>query len=198
MEQSSTENRYNSITDTRFNSTSHICWRSVFSGLFVALLTYIILSALGAGIGGLTVAHVIEKNENGTGLFAGAGLWLGFTAVVSLFLGSYFATRYSNATHKQIGGAQGILIAALFFFVVLHGSGSVVGNLSAFANNISAAPTNSDAEEAARVVADTGWTLFAATVLGVVAAIVGGVEGALGNRRRPFDRIETTTAKKAA
>lgn len=182
-------------TDTLF------CWKSIIAGIFVAALIYMILSALGAGIGGFTVAHIIAKNENGTGLAAGAGLWLGFSAVISLFLGSYFATRYSIVTHKQVGAAQGIVISAVFFYLVLQSSGSFVGNLSVFSGNL-ANSGMSDAEESARIVGDAGWMLFATFIAGVLASIFGGIEGALGNRRRPFSRIDHTVnlnhAKKGA
>jgi hypothetical protein len=173
------------------SSTTLFCWKSIIAGIFVSVLSYMIFSALGAGIGGFTVAHVIAKNENGPGLAAGAGLWLGFSSVISLFLGSYFATRYSDATHKQIGAAQGIVISAVFFFLVLQSSGNVLGNLSAFSVNLSGSISGiSDPEEAARIVGDTGWIMFSTFVVGVIAAIVGGCEGALGNRKRPFSRLQ--------
>jgi hypothetical protein len=187
MVQSSTRLNKNDAQD---ESTTLFCWRSILAGIFVSLLSYMILSALGAGVGGFTVAHIIAKNENGTGLAAGAGVWLGLSSAISLFLGSYFATRYSNASHTQIGAAQGIVISAIFFFAIIQGSGTMLGNLSSFSLNVSGNTTSalSDAEEAARMVGDAGWILFATFLVGVLAAIFGGREGALGNRRRPFSR----------
>ncbi len=172
---------------TAFASGTHLCWRSVAAGTLVALLVYATLSALGAGVGGFTVAHIIDKNESTSGLLAGAAIWLAVSTVVSLFLGAYFATRYSSVRHKQIGAAQGILISAVFFFIVLHSSGSSIGNLSSFAGNIAGqSPATAQAEEAARLIGDAGWTLFASFVFGIAAATLGGLEGVLGNRKRPF------------
>lgn len=176
-----------STDSQKFASASHLCWRSVLAGVFVSLLVYGTLSALGAGVGGFTIAHIIDKNETGTGLLAGAGIWLTLSTVVALFLGSYFATRYSSARHKQIGAAQGVLISSVFFFLILHISGMSVGNLSYFAGSLSGLSTTpAEASESARIVGDAGWILFASFALGIIAAALGGIEGTLGNRKRPF------------
>lgn len=172
--------------------SSLFCWSSIISGLFVAVLFYMLLSALGIGIWGFTAEHVLAKNENGTGLATGAALWLGLSTAVSLFLGSFFATRYSNATHKFVGSAQGLIIAAIFFFLLLQGFSAVIGNLSAFTSGLVISP-DADSQESARMLGETGWVLFAILGVGIVSAVFGGREGALGNQRRPFARIELRT-----
>lgn len=166
-----------------------ICWRSVLGGVLVSVLTYMMLSALGAGIGGLTASHIIEKGENGSGLLTGAGLWIGGSAVIALFVGSYFATRFSEVTHKQIGACQAIVIAAIFFYLLVNVAGFSLGSLSEVAGHFSRMAAISDAEAAAKAVGEAGWVLFVTLLLGVVAAVIGGVEGAHGNVRRPFTRI---------
>lgn len=172
------------------SSHTHLCWRSAIAGVFVSLLVYGMLSALGAGIGGFSVAHILDRNESGSGLLAGAGIWLTISTVISLFLGSYFATRYSSARHKQIGAAQGILISAAFFFVTLHVSGQSLGNLAMMAGNVTGATVSGgDASDVARLIGDAGWTLFASFFLGIIASIFGGIEGTLGNRKRPFAQV---------
>ncbi len=170
---------------------SLVCWRSVLAGVLVASLAYMILVALGAGIGGLTAAKIIEKGENGSGLATGAGLWMGASAIVSLFLGSYFATRFSEVTHKQVGACQSIVIAAIFFLLMINGTGSMLGSLSGVSNHLADASVASDADAAAaaRVVGDTGWLLFVTFILGLASAILGGIEGATGNLRKPFSRM---------
>ena len=161
----------------------------------MASFAYTILVSLGAGIGGLTAAKIIEKGENASGLATGAGLWLGVSAIVSLFLGSYFATRFSEVTHKQVGACQAIVIAAIFFFLVINGTGSMIGSMSGVANHLADTAVASDADSvaAARAVGDTGWLLFVTFVLGLGSAILGGIEGATGNIRKPFSRMTHST-----
>jgi hypothetical protein len=188
MEQTMTRSSGNAGTS---NWGTLICWKSVLGGVLVSFLAYMILSALGAGIGGLTAAHIIEKGENASGLATGAGLWIGGSAVLSLFLGSYFATRFSEVTHKQIGASQAILIAAIFFYLLINVAGSSVGSLAEVASHFSRsnAVSEADAAAAAKAVGEAGWLLFVTLVFGVGAAILGGVEGAIGNVRRPFTRV---------
>jgi hypothetical protein len=107
-----------------------VCWKSVIAGLLISIMSYLLLSALGAGIGGLTAVHLINNEENGTGLATAAGLWMGISAVISLFLGSYFALRISKFVTNRVGAAHAFLIASLFFILMAWGLGSVVGGAS--------------------------------------------------------------------
>lgn len=111
-----------------------LCLRSLFAGLGVAFLTHMILSALGAGIGGMTAHSLIMREEGGAGLATSAGVWMGLSVVVSLFVGSFFAIRLSQFRSYKIGYGHGAVIAALFFIVMAWGAsmgiGSVVSGLS--------------------------------------------------------------------
>jgi hypothetical protein len=154
------------------------------------------LSALGAGIGGFRVAHIIARNEDGSGLLTGAGVWLGFSSVVSLFLGAYFSTRVSHTLNKKVGASQGVIIAALFFAWLMHGAGNSMGSLTQMAANLSGNETigvngstvivDADAEKAARTVGDIGWVFFATFVLGTGAAVIAGYEATTKNAKLPM------------
>jgi hypothetical protein len=168
-----------------------LSWRSIAIGVLVSLLVYMVCTALGAGIGGITVSHVIDKNENGFSLLAGASIWIGLSTAISLFLGSYFASRYTGTLHPHGGASQGIVVSALFFLLIASGPGASLGSLSSVITNLSVVTTNdrSGAEEMARIVGDTGWILFVTFVIGIVSSAVGGYEGTVGNRRRPFKSV---------
>ena len=109
---------------------SLVCWKSVVGGVLISVMTYMILTALGAGIGGLTASSLINNDEGGAGLATGAGLWLGISAVVALFLGSYFSLRISNFVTNKVGAAHGFVIASIFFIMLMWAAGSGIGNLS--------------------------------------------------------------------
>ena len=170
------------------NAGSWISWKTVAGGVLVTLLAYMMLSALGAGIGGITASHIIERGGNESGLATGAGLWMGASAAIALFLGSYFATRFSNITHKQAGACQAIVIAAIFFYLLINVANVSFGSFFEVAGNLSRTAAISDADAAAKAVGAAGWLLFLTLILGVGAAIVGGLEGCVGNVRRPFKR----------
>jgi hypothetical protein len=170
-----------------------ICWRSIFTGFFVTVLVYLILTAFGAGIGGFRAAHIIDRSENGSGLFTGAAVWLGLASVVSLFVGSYFATRISTTPNRKIGGAHGVVISAIFFLYLMYGAGNMLGSLTQITGNLVAANTmgsplvsDTEAESAARTFADVGWVLFVTFIVGTSAAILGGYEGSTANVKKPI------------
>ena len=163
---------------------SILCWKTIFTGLAIALLSYLTLTALGAGIGGFRVAHILETNENGSGLFTGEAIWISVSAVLSLFLGSRFAVRLSLAQDRRVGSAHGVMISAFFFIILMYGAGSSYGSLNQLISGTSL--STSDAEQIARAVGDTGWVLFITCILGVASAMLGGYEGALGNVRKPI------------
>ena len=204
------ETIYTNDQDLHNHKHHMVCWKSIFTGLLGSLLVYFILSSLGAGIAGFRVAHLIARSEDGAGIMTGAGVWLGISAVVSLFLGAYFATRMADSLNRKVGGAHGVVIAALFFAWLLHGagnsmgslvqlSGSYMGNDSAMVSGASGNAvviSEADAEKAARTVADIGWVFFATFVLGSGAAILGGYEGVRANDKKPMHTY-TLTRKKA-
>lgn len=109
---------------------SLISWKPIFAGLFVTLLIHATLMALGVAIGGATVSEMIQNGGGpGRGLAAGAAIWIGVSALLSLAAGSYFAARTSTFITGRIGAAQGLTIAALFFTLMLYGAGYAIGGL---------------------------------------------------------------------
>jgi len=110
---------------------SHIlCWKSIAAGILISIMTYMILSALGAGMVGSAARTAIENEQNGSALATGAVLWMGLSAVISLFLGSYFAVRMAKSITSKIGVAHGFVVASIFFILLMIQAGSTVSALS--------------------------------------------------------------------
>lgn len=103
-----------------------ISWRSVLAGLFITMLVFATLMSLGLAVGGLALTEVIEDRES-KGLPIGAAIWFVVSTLVSLFAGSYFAARVSNFITPRIGGAQGLVIASVFFVAFLWQIGMTLG-----------------------------------------------------------------------
>jgi len=103
-----------------------ISWRSIIGGLVVGFFIYVILTALGVGIGG---SSFMETPGTGFSRQAGtwASLWLMLSAGLSLFGAGYFAARVSRYITPRVGSAQGLVIASLFFGVLLFQVGSLLG-----------------------------------------------------------------------
>jgi hypothetical protein len=177
-----------------------VSWKSALAGLLTALMGYLIMSALGAGIGGMTASHLISHDESGSGFATATGLWAGLSVVFSLFLGSYYAVRVSQYRTTRAGAAHGFLIASLFFLLLTTGHtigiNGEMGRLSGMMYNDGAtAPGQAITAADATAIADAGWALFATFVVGLVAAVLGGRTAAHANVDRPVGELRGTIIK---
>lgn len=116
------------------HATMHplISFRSIVAGLLVAFFTMTGLIGLGMAFGGIGMD--VDTTVKSAGMFT--GFWFLGSALLSLFIGSYFAARVSKFQTGRIGSAQGLVIAALFlgFFLyqtmaMIGTAGSAVGSL---------------------------------------------------------------------
>ncbi len=116
---------------------SHLlCWKSIFAGLLIAFMGHMILSTLGMAVFGVAAQSAIE-NESGAGALAsGLGLWMAFSAIISLFLGSYFAVRISKSITNRVGAAHGFVVSSAFFIIVTIMASSAIGSLTMGLGNL--------------------------------------------------------------
>ena len=84
-----------------------ISWKNIFAGFFLSLLTYLILMSLGLAVGGSNLQGALENNTHLSGPRIGSGIWLMISLAVSLFMGSYSASRVSGAISIRTGRIQG-------------------------------------------------------------------------------------------
>ncbi len=109
-----------------------ISWRSVVAGLLIAFFTMIGLLGLGMAFGGINMNE--DTSAQSAGVFT--GVWFLASALVSIFLGSYFAARVSKFQTGRIGSAQGLVIAALFLGFFLYQTMSAVVSAGGAAGSI--------------------------------------------------------------
>jgi hypothetical protein len=107
-----------------------ICWKSVFAGILISIMAYMLLATLGAGVLGSIAQSSIESQQHGSALATASGLWLGLSAIISLFVGSYFTVRISKTLTNKIGAAHGFIVASAFFIILMILAGTTVGSLS--------------------------------------------------------------------
>lgn len=115
-------------------TTSHalISWRSIVAGLLVAMFTMTGLLGLGLAFGGIGMDA--ETTAMSAGIFT--GVWFLASALVSLFVGSYFAARVSKFKTGRIGSAQGLVIASLFLGFFLYQTVMAIGSAGSLAGSI--------------------------------------------------------------
>jgi hypothetical protein len=115
-------------TDRTQNNT--LAWRAIFAGLFIAFLTDIMLLSLGMAIGGASLRSAIQGATGVSGLGTGSALWVMFSTFISLYIGSFAASKVSGMIPLRTGQVQGVVISALFFGLLFSQLGSTIGFLS--------------------------------------------------------------------
>lgn len=113
------------------NMHALISWRSIVAGLLIAMFTMIGLLGLGLAFGGIGMDD--DTSAKSAGIFT--GVWFLVSALVSIFIGSYFAARVSKFRTGRIGSAQGLVIAALFLGFFLYQTIGAIGSVGSAAGS---------------------------------------------------------------
>jgi len=108
-----------------------VSWGSVFAGVILSLVAYLILSVLGAAIGMSALAPLSRLNPlEGFGFSSGA--YLIVMTVIAVFVGSYFAGRCAPV----LGWLHGLLAWAVMILMVIYGASSLLGTAASVAGNV--------------------------------------------------------------
>ncbi|WP_168789677.1 hypothetical protein [Paraburkholderia aromaticivorans] len=108
-----------------------LSWGSVIAGVILSLITYLILSVLGAAIGTSALAPLSRPNPL-QGFGFGSGAYLIVMTVVAVFIGSYFAGRCAPV----LGWLHGLLAWAVMILMVVYGATSLVGSAVSAAGSV--------------------------------------------------------------
>lgn len=116
------------------NSASHplISWRSVVAGFIISLFFMVGFIGLGMAFGGIGMYD--GTTAANAGVFS--GIWFFASALISLFVGSYFAARISKFQSGRVGSAQGLVIAALFLGMFIYQSISAIGGIGRMTGSV--------------------------------------------------------------
>ncbi|MBW4534705.1 MAG: hypothetical protein KME09_12295 [Pleurocapsa minor HA4230-MV1] len=165
-----------------------IRWGPIIGGIFVAIATQLILSALGAAIG-LTVGE--------TGGAVGIGIWSIVSLLLALFIGSWVAAAGSAPMNRKSALLQGLILWATTLAIsawllasgVTGAFGVAASNAGEVLNQVQqpggpAVPnqvpnvSNSQLREVADVSTKAAWSFIAGSLLGLVASLIGATAGA--------------------
>lgn len=133
------ETLYTEQTGNRLNFMKRISWSAVFAGVLVAIVTQMLLSLLGLGIGLSTIDPVEEQNPM-AGLGIGSAIWYIVSSLLSLVAGGWVAGRLASTPRLFDGVIHGVLtwclvtLLTLYFLTttlgsIIGGTGRLVGGL---------------------------------------------------------------------
>jgi hypothetical protein len=112
----------------RTNFMKRISWSAVFAGVLVAIVTQMLLTLLGLGIGLGTIDPVEETNPT-AGLGMGSAIWYIISSLISLFLGGWVAGRLASAPRLFDGVIHGVLTWCLVTLLTIYFLTTTVGNI---------------------------------------------------------------------
>jgi hypothetical protein len=98
------------INEFDLNTHALVSFRAIVAGLLISLLTMLGLIGLGMAIGGIRFSELTSFSR----------FWLVASIMMSLFFGSYFASRVSRFRKTRIGSVQGLVIASLFLGFLVY------------------------------------------------------------------------------
>ncbi|MEN9521012.1 MAG: hypothetical protein RLZZ381_3600 [Cyanobacteriota bacterium] len=175
-------------TFTIADDRDRIRWGPIIAGIFVAIATQLILSALGAAIG-LSVGT--------TGGAVGIGIWSIISLLLALFIGSWVAASGSAPMNRKSALLQGLILWATTlalsawllasgvtgaFGVAASNAGEVLNQVqqpggAAIPNQVPNV-SNNQLKEVADVSTKAAWSFIVGSLLGLVASLIGATVGA--------------------
>ena len=122
-----------------FALTKRISWSAVFAGVLVAIVTQMLLTLLGIGVGLGSIDPVEESNPT-AGLGIGTAIWYAVSSLLSLFAGGWVAGRLASTPRLFDGVIHGVLtwsLVTLFTIYLLTTTiGRIVGGVSSLVSGI--------------------------------------------------------------
>jgi len=172
-----------------------ISWGAIFGGAFAALGLWLLEYAFGLAVGLSAIDRSGAHGLRGLGIFS--GIWGLLSPLIALFVGSFVAARVSGVASRGAGAAHGLVMWGLTTVGGAYVTLMVLGRLIAGAVVASAAAAQSGGPAVGVTVTGGNpfWGVFGALLLGLIAALFGGVLGVPegGGRRR--ERVVATATR---
>lgn len=105
-----------------------ISWAAVFGGVVTAMVTQLLLSVLGVGIGAGSVDPAAEVDPV-SGLGIGAAVWFAISGIISMFAGGWMAGRLAGIPRNIDGALHGVLTWGLTTLLAVYLLTTAVGGL---------------------------------------------------------------------
>jgi hypothetical protein len=109
-----------------------VSWPAIFAGALMMLITLMLLSLLGLGIG-LGTINPMDEAKPLQGLGTGALIWWVISNLIAVFVGAYIAANLTNIRYKFSGIYHGVLAWSLFtilsFWIMTTTVGGIISGV---------------------------------------------------------------------
>ncbi|WP_319419366.1 hypothetical protein [Pleurocapsa sp. FMAR1] len=180
-------------TFTMADDRDRIRWGPIIAGIFVAIATQLILSALGAAIGLTVGASGSEAGAVGIGV----GIWAVVSLLISLFIGSWVTASGCSPMNGKTAMLHGLILwattLALSAWLLASGVSGAFGLAASNAgdvlsqvqkpggpdvpNQVPSVPMDK-LQEVAGNSAKAAWSFIIGSLLGLAASLIGASVGA--------------------
>ncbi|MDQ3195778.1 MAG: hypothetical protein M3Q32_05260 [Pseudomonadota bacterium] len=116
-------------------ASKRVSWAAVLAGVILAMVTQLLLSMLGTGIGS-TVDPLQGETPGAATLGIGAGIWWAVSSLIALFIGGWVAAHLAGIPRKVDGVLHGLLTWGLSTLIILYLLGTAVGSVLGGAFNL--------------------------------------------------------------
>jgi hypothetical protein len=174
-------------------------WGPILAGLFVALVSQLILSALGAAVGASSIANSGAPRSDTGGVLNAVSIWSIISLLISLFIGSWVMARVCGPMNRSTAMLNGTILWALTLalsaYLLARGLTGAFGLAVSTAANVAGAAlpqtglpnvdpnaatpnvTAQDARNIAGTTATAGWSFVIGSLLSLAASIAGAAVG---------------------
>lgn len=144
------------VEDIRTVMINNVSWGAVLAGVFLALVTQLLLNMLGAGIGAATLQPLSGDNPTPAAMSVGAAIWWTVSGVIAAFVGGHTAGRLSGRPKESTAAWHGLTAWALttivVVFMIASSMGAVIGGALNVVGGVARTATEAAAPAAAQAV----------------------------------------------
>lgn len=164
------------------DNKDRIRWGPILGGIFVAIATQLILSALGAAIGLITGSSGVVT-----------GIWAVVSLLIALFIGSWVTAAGCSPMNKKTAMLHGLIFWATTlalsawllasgvsgaFGVVASNAGEVLNQAQQGGVNLPNQVPNIPTNQVEQAVDKASWYFIIGSLLGLAASLIGATVGA--------------------
>ncbi|MBX6322757.1 MAG: PhnA-like protein [Rhodospirillaceae bacterium] len=115
------------MEDVRTVLINRVSWGAVLAGILMSLITQVILTLLGAGIGIASLSPVSAENPDSGSVSIGAAVWWIVSGIIAAAVGGHTAGRLSGRPKESTAGWHGLAAWAGSSLIVLLVLGTALG-----------------------------------------------------------------------
>jgi len=178
-------------------------WGPIISGLVIALVSQLVLSALGAAIGATSIAGSGAPRTNAGDVGTNVGIWAIVSLFISLFIAGWVTARSCGPMNRSTAILNGAILWATTLAIgswllatgITGAFGAVASNAGAIANQVRSGSvslpntppsvTAQQARDIAGATARTSWGFVIGSLLSLLSSVIGAAIGA----RKPRNHV---------